>query len=341
MKEEDVCWGVLAKVSRSFALAIKLLPSPLKIQLNVAYLIYRLIDTIEDSKLGIKEKEKLFANVLKSISLKRYSEKHTERLIQELKKIDCTYEKVLFDNLKPIFKIFYSQEKKVKFSILKWGTVMKNGMMEFQYKKILNQADQTKYSYYVAGVVGYLFNDLLYYNKVITKKTKNKISKYAKTFGIALQRINIIRDVGEDSKQGRYFWPIHLLKKYKMNYQKLFLKENRKTALKILNSLLEETKKDIMGAIRYIEELPNNEIRIRIFCLVPLFMALESYITLFNNEKIFELDNKIKITRKQVYLIALKAALKANSNRTLSKWFLNYMNKSIALNLNLAKKYKL
>ncbi|MFN3909967.1 MAG: hypothetical protein ACK4J0_01900 [Candidatus Anstonellaceae archaeon] len=48
--------------------------------------------------------------------------------------------------------------------------------MEFQYKKILNQADQTKYSYYVAtGVVGYLFNELLYYNKVMTKKQKTTI----------------------------------------------------------------------------------------------------------------------------------------------------------------------
>ncbi|MEM3361730.1 MAG: squalene/phytoene synthase family protein [Candidatus Anstonellaceae archaeon] len=330
--DEQRCWEVLPKVSRSFALAIKMLPDPLKIQLNVAYLIYRTIDTIEDSKMSILQKKKYLDMLISNLENPKYEQNKIERLKIFLLSVPCTYEKVLLQNIESVIRVFYNQPSKIRRSILKWGKIMKEGMMKFQTKKIKTLDDQNRYSYYVAGVVGKLFNELLYLNKIISKKTKKKLSTYAKGFGIALQKINIIRDIRQDIKEKRYFWPINLLKKYSLDYNNIFKKENRESAIKILKIMLKNTKKDIDDAIKYIKALPKNQIKIRIFCLIPLFMALESYAALIKNQKLFELEEKVKIGRRAVYSIALKAALVAESNSIIYKWFVEKVNKSFAPN---------
>ncbi|MCX8163421.1 MAG: squalene/phytoene synthase family protein [Candidatus Micrarchaeota archaeon] len=340
-KYEMRCWQILPLVSRSFALAIKMLPQPIKIQLNIAYLIYRIIDTIEDSSLTISKKRKHLNFLISVLEEKEYKPRKIKTLECKLKEVNCTYERILLDNLESVFRVFYFQPENIRKSITRWGKIMKNGMLKFQKKQITTLEDQRKYSYYVAGVVGYLFNELLYYNKIITKKTKNKISKYAKRFGIALQKINIIRDVKDDVKEKRYFWPINLLKKYSLDYQKLFEKENRAKALEILRIMIEDTKKDVFGALAYIKALPKNEIKVRIFCLIPLFMALESYGLILKDQSLFELEKKVKISRKEVYLIALKAALAANSNKIISKWLLTTISKNFALLPRLARQTKI
>jgi farnesyl-diphosphate farnesyltransferase len=323
----EVCFRILPLVSRSFGLAIKLLPTPMREQLTDAYLYYRLLDTVEDSDLTVKQKQIFLDKINKLFSNKEYDKTKIEELKKSLLIIKCDYEKILLENLEHLYFCFYSHPQKIRRAILKWGKEMSRGMIKFQQKKINTLIDQDRYSYYVAGVVGYLFNDLLYYNQFITKKTKKKLQKYAKKFGIALQKINIIKDIKEDAKENRYFWPIKLIEKYGLDYKTMFLKTNLNKSIKILNYLLKSIKNDIKDAIKYIKSLPKNQIKIRIFCLIPLFMALESYAKLFNNKSLFELDQKIKITRKQVYYIALKAALFGNSNKMIQKWFLNSLNK--------------
>ncbi len=63
------------------------------------------------------------------------------------------------------------------------------------------------YCYRVAGVVGCLIARILGFSNP-------KTLEYADKMGLALQLTNIIRDVGEDARQGRIYLPIEEMQKF-------------------------------------------------------------------------------------------------------------------------------
>ena len=326
MDNTNRCWEILPKVSRSFSLCIKILPKPLNEQMMVSYLIYRIIDTIEDSKAPLSVKRKLFDELIRLLSASKADSARIGHYAASLcTKLDYTYEKELLENTEAVLATYHSQPKKVRVSICKWGRTMANGMYEFQKKKIRTFADQDRYSYYVAGVIGNLFNDLLHINAIIGIKLKRKLSRFARQFGLALQKVNILRDIAQDISSHRYYWPKKLLAKYGLDYNSLCLAENREKALAILREQVADARKYINAAMKYILMLPKNALRVRMFCLIPLFMAIESYAKCIDNWEIFDSQKKVKIGREQVTDIVAKSSLWGTSNERLVKWFLSSM----------------
>lgn len=322
MREMDVCWGILPKVSRSFALCIKVLPKPLDEQLMLSYLIYRIIDTIEDSSAKLEVKRELFDAYVTSLSGKAFNAKKQAELKARLfEKIDCTYEKELIENSDVVAAAYFRQPQKVRSAIRRWGRVMAKGMFEFQKKEISTFNDQDRYSYYVAGVVGYLFNDLLYYNNIITKKAKRRMHTHALKFGLALQKVNILRDVAHDIPSKRYYWPVKVLNKYELNYESILKAENRGKAMKVLREEIDDALQYIYAGMYYVMSLPSGALRVRMFCLIPLFMAIESYIKCIDNRDIFDSGKTVKIDRMQVQDIVAKSTLWGRSNKALGAWF--------------------
>lgn len=331
MGDKTICWSILPKVSRSFALCIKVLPRPINDQVMAAYLLYRVLDTIEDSSADLKKKKESFKLVLDAfkrpeldlalalVTLCR------DRLLSE---IDCSYEKVLVENLVSLASFYYSFSAPIRSCILKWGKEMADGMYTFQSKKILTFADQDKYNYYVAGVVGYLFTELLYLNGKVSRKTMLKLKRYAKFFGLALQKINILRDVAADIAAKRYYWPLELLQKYGLSYETITRAENREAALKVLKEYVHNALEYIIAGMRYILNIPRKEIRIRAFCIIPLFMAIESYIKCIDNIDIFDVRKTVKISHSQVRDIVTKCMLWGSSDENLEKWFKSTMERA-------------
>ena len=326
MENIERCWEILPKVSRSFALCIKILPKPLNEQMMVSYLIYRIIDTIEDSSAPLYVKRRLFDELLRLLSASKYNAAKIGACTHNLcSKLNYTYEKELLENTAAVLAAYYSQPRKVRASIRKWGRTMAKGMYEFQKKKIRTFADQDRYSYYVAGVIGNLFNDLLHLNAIIGIKLKRKLSRLARHFGLALQKVNILRDIAEDISSRRYYWPKKLLAKYGLDYNNLCLRENREKALAILKEQVADARKYIEAAMKYILMLPKKALRVRMFCLIPLFMAIESYAKCIDNWEVFDSGKKVKIGRECVTDIVAKSGMWGTSNERLVKWFLSSM----------------
>jgi farnesyl-diphosphate farnesyltransferase len=325
-QDEKTCWELLPKVSRSFALCIKILPKPLNSQMMVSYLIYRIIDTIEDSKAPLATKKELFSEFVSLFSSRALDgQKARDCSAKLLSKLNYTYEENLLRNADTVLRFYYSQPAKARASIRKWGGVMARGMFEFQEKRIETFADQNRYSYYVAGVIGYLFNDLLFINGIVSRELKAKLRKYAKKFGLALQKVNILRDIAEDIRSGRHYWPRTLIAKYRLSYESLCLKENREKAMEILNKQIEDARQYLYAAMKYVLLLPEKAVRVRMFCLIPLFMAIESYAKCVGNNNIFDGEQKVKITREQVGEIVAKSGALGSSNEKLARWFLDSM----------------
>ena len=81
--------------------------------------------------------------------------------------------------------------------------------MDLHQSRYLDFACLAHYCHHVAGVVGLLSSNIFGASDPAT-------ARYAQKLGLAVQLINIVRDVGEDARKGRIYLPVDELKRFKV-----------------------------------------------------------------------------------------------------------------------------
>jgi farnesyl-diphosphate farnesyltransferase len=317
----QICRDILPKVSRSFAFCIARLPSALADQMTVSYLVFRVIDTIEDSSAPFETKEKGFAEFLGLLRNKPADEKvvnaHREFL---LKSIDHDYERPLLENVESVLEAYHGFGEKVRQAILETAQEMARGMGEFQKRGITDFKAQDEYCHYVAGVVGHLNTRLFHLHGAIDQGLRDELMDLSNNFGLALQKVNVLRDVAHDLPRGRFYWPADVIKKHGLTNQTLCAPENRASALGVLDEMVKNALPYLDDAVEYVSRLPRTEVRIRVFCLIPLFMAFESLALCAGNGDVFDRGKLVKISRSDVRKIAIKSFFLSLSNGAIRRW---------------------
>lgn len=87
---------------------------------------------------------------------------------------------------------------------------------DLSFQQPVSEADLSDYSYYVAGSVGLMLLPIL-------SSQANAIQAPAKQLGEAMQRTNILRDIGEDLRMGRVYLPKKTLAKFNLRENDLSL----------------------------------------------------------------------------------------------------------------------
>ena len=119
MNELKLCWNILPHVSRSFSLCVKLLPKPLDKEVMISYLIFRVIDTIEDSLAKLEYKKYLFDEFIEVLSSHSYNKDLTLKCEKNLmNKLNFSYESILLKNLNAVIKVYFSFPEKIREDIL-------------------------------------------------------------------------------------------------------------------------------------------------------------------------------------------------------------------------------
>jgi phytoene synthase len=85
--------------------------------------------------------------------------------------------------------------------------VLEGMQMDLQQTRYLDFASLQRYCHLVAGVVGELAAGIF-------GATQESTYRYARQLGIALQLINIVRDVGEDARRGRIYLPLEDMQRF-------------------------------------------------------------------------------------------------------------------------------
>jgi len=310
---------MLGKVSRTFALNIRVLRKNLREPVLLAYLYMRIADTIEDSPdLSVKEKVDL---------LKKFSQalnsggKNIDEFVKSLpqnwkdsEKADC----VLCCNAAELIPLLSEYSEPVANAVKKGVEEMCNGMAEFAVRleertdgwfSIENEADLDKYCYFVAGLVGNMLTELFCIGgKIFDEKRQKKLRELAVSFGLALQLVNIIKDIEEDSSRKVCFVPAEFYRKHGINsVQDFFSQEiSQEKKNSVISELIQKAKKHLQDAKNYIKTLPRLKHRIRLFCLWPSLMAVD------NLRVISEGGNKI--TRKTIKKIIRRSTIFGWSN---------------------------
>jgi phytoene synthase len=100
-----------------------------------------------------------------------------------------------------------------------WFDTIIDGMeQDLSQNRYIDFINLEQYCWRVAGVVGVISAHIFGFKNP-------KTIEYAKKLGLSLQLINIIRDVGEDSRRGRVYVPINDLQTYNLSVQSISTNE--------------------------------------------------------------------------------------------------------------------
>ena len=336
--DADYCTQVLSKVSRTFAPTIRMLPKRLYLPVTVAYLLCRIADTVEDeASLSKQDKEKLlltYADIFK-----QEENKNKSKFLAALTAIpDHNTDVSLTKNLNRVFSVYKTFHPEVQKMIATWVVEMTLGMKKYsqssakrkkQFLRSMKELDE--YMYYVAGTVGHMLTSLFtFFSKKITPTIYRKLEFFSESFGKGLQMVNIIRDMAGDLKRGQSYIPDEILQKYKLTRKSIFEVQNRKNAELLFDELIQTAVNHLDKALAYVVIIPKEETRIRLFCLLPIFWAMQTLSVIQENSLNLLTAEKVKISRKMIRKEFYKSLILTFSNRLTIRHY-NKIRKNISV----------
>ncbi|MGN1392948.1 MAG: squalene/phytoene synthase family protein [Succinivibrionaceae bacterium] len=311
----------LHNVSRSFALTIPFLPSELEDIIGNAYLLFRIVDTIEDDPcLSVELKEKYLNDFISLISsgFSKIDEwvMEVSTLLKNSAK-DTEYD--LITDTKFVLERTFTYSLTVQSYIYKAVAITCKGMVFFLKNSDINtQSKLDKYCYYVAGVVGEMLASI--FNNYIIEKSKKDLSKtelmfLAISFGQGLQLTNILKDIYEDKSRGVFWLNIN------------FEDESRSEQIRNYVSL---TATHIRNALQFILLIPKEFYRIRKFCFISVIISVKTLSNIYN-KPLFSSARDIKISRNELKKFLFLTNFFIKNDTLLKCLFYYYLDKNIKL----------
>lgn len=207
----DELASLLLRTSRTFALAIPLLDEPLRTEVGVAYLLYRIADTLEDApKWGRDQRTAAldsFAGWLED------DDRAWVALVAESPPDDDAGCRELLGRADAVRALAMANEAAWRPMRRHVARTTKR-MREFVSRQdergavVLNDVEDLRgYCYAVAGIVGELLTDFFVLHAPSLSEVEADLVARAAAFGEALQLVNILKDAGSDAVQGRRYLP--------------------------------------------------------------------------------------------------------------------------------------
>lgn len=310
---------VLNRVSRTFALNIRVLPRALRNQVLYAYLYCRMADTIEDDPtLPTAEKSRLlhaFAALFdpalpEQQALEAFSAFPTLLPASwQATEHNEDWEKILLGRAPVVLQAFPTFPAPARAAIARCVIEMCDGMAGFAVQReeraqqgralIETVTELDRYCYYVAGTVGVMLCDLFIDYAKISSERAEKMRALCVSFGLGLQLTNILKDVRDDSERGVSWLPPDLT----------------------LAQAFAKARGHLEDSLEYTLLIPRLQRRLRLFCLWPLLMAAETLALLATNTEALSSGRRLKITRARVARILLRTRLFYFSNTWLRAEF--------------------
>lgn len=289
----------LDRVSRSFAFCIAELKGDLRVWVSLSYLLFRILDTVEDSAwsnpLAKKAAFEDFLLFLKSPPPPSDHERWQKSFPDSL----SGGEAALIQVSDLIFKDFDQLDPSIRQDIFRSAQIMCHGMAHYAQQNPLRLSslpEVNRYCFFVAGIVGELLTQLAH-RKFDFQAPVDTIYLNSHHFGLFLQKTNLLKDQWTDERAERFLIP------------------NRS---QIVASLGRNAK----GAFDYICAIPLSAKEYRLFCSWSLFLGLFTLEWLSRNDKDSEIT---KIPRTITQKLLSQIATIIDSNSALEAFFWQHL----------------
>jgi farnesyl-diphosphate farnesyltransferase len=241
----------LAGVSRTYAILIPRLPEPLAGAVGVAYLLMRIVDTLEDDPhLSTEQRLEYFAALEAALD-------GDAAAIDMLTRPegDSVDERELMQAAPEVFARVRALEPAYREPVCACARAMSAGVRRLfarsaqrgqPYPAITDIAELREYCFYVAGVVGQMLCAVM--ASFLTRPRLLDMRAVATELGIGLQLVNILKDARKDSRQGRRYLP----------------------RLELYHSVLQETRESLRRGIDFVLAVPPDAPDLRAFSGLPI-----------------------------------------------------------------------
>ena len=321
------CEAMLPRVSRTFALCIRFLPDGVRRPVLLSYLLCRVADTVEDDpELTPPRKRELldlFACALNdpAVDLKEFATALPGRRDADAQ---------VAGRADLVVELLHEQPLAVREAVVPWVEEMCRGMAEFASSRPLvtqdgaslrfleTEADLDRYCYFVAGTVGHLLTALFTTLRPrITPKAATQLDALAEDFGAGLQLVNILVDVANDRQRGVSYVPETVYRAEGLMAADLLSPAQQPRARAALARVAARARQRLQQAREYCLIMPRTEYQLRLFCLVPYYLALRTLRALEHDGQYPAAGQRVKIGRSAVYRTVAAARVCAASNHLL------------------------
>lgn len=316
---------LLEGVSRTFALTIPQLPEKLYSVVANAYLLCRIVDTIEDEVSLSPEQKKYFCSeFIQIVKTGTNSEPFAVELAPLLSAQTIPAEHTLIHVLPRVIQITHKFEADQVEALATCVETMAEGMPIFQavdlHGGLATLADMDRYCYYVAGCVGEMLAKLFCHYSPEIALHKDELLTLSVSFGQGLQMTNILKDIWDDAGRGVCWLPQDIFTETGFDLKSLTKATHPENFKKGLEHLIGIAHSHLHNALKYTLLLPSHEVGIRNFCLWALGMAILTLKKIKQNLD-FNNSDQVKITRNSVKATILVTRLAGRSNAMLSFLF--------------------
>ena len=206
---------LLEKTSRTFALSIPPLPEPTRREVTVAYLLFRIADTLEDATLWTLDRKlaelKAFDGLLAAHDGDAARERAAAWLADPPLEHDGYLE--LLGETPAVLDAWAALSPAARDLVAEHTRRTIAGMAGFVEREregvlqLTDVEDLKRYCYAVAGIVGEMLTELFLLERPGLAPVAGDLRGDATRFGEALQLVNILKDVAGDLEEGRSFLP--------------------------------------------------------------------------------------------------------------------------------------
>ncbi len=302
------CLRSLQAVSRTFSRPIAMLPHELEVAVTCGYLLCRIADTIEDRPgLELETRDTLFASLLSVIEEDTDPRDFTQRF-RAIPGDDAELD--LGRNLPRVMRVWSSLDERAREACRSWIPELLRGMQIYVHRKpgddqllVLHTVDDLeRYCYFVAGTVGRMLTDLFagWLRDELSPERLQTLRDHAEHFGVGLQLVNILKDVTEDRERGVCFIPESVCAAQGLAARELLDPSKSRLAKAAVAEIFEIARRHLDHALEYSLAIPVQQTGIRMFCLVPLWMAVRTLVCARGNDAMLTPGEAVKIRRSEV-----------------------------------------
>ena len=318
--------SILRSVSRSFYVSVRLLPRRLREPVALGYLLARSTDTVADTieispairaeKLAVLSRAiqgKVSPDAIADLAASfapRQRNPDERALIESLP--HCLE---WLENLDPIDG---NEIRAVLEKITRGQTLdLERFADSTQVRALPTAKDLDEYTYLVAGCVGEFWTRLCFRHvRKFTKLSEIEMSGLGKSYGMGLQLVNILRDVGSDLRKGRCYFPEEELNAVRMNAADILREPDRFRP--IFRKWREKAEEALDAGMQY--SLAIRSRRVRAATVLPALIGART-LALLRDAGTTALRRTIKVPRQEVRSMISSVAITLAARSELETMF--------------------
>lgn len=335
-EQQAFCAELLPRVSRTFALSIEALPESLCDAVRVAYLLCRVVDTIEDEPhLDPVVRNHLFDLFDAAMRDDTATLDTFEQACSAASLGGDSPDAELVAGASSVFAIYRALPAVQREAIRPHVLEMSQGMREYASRadhhergllRLSDLADLERYCYFVAGTVGNLLTPLFELEvPSATEAQRTRARERAVSFGLGLQMVNIVKDVATDLERDVCFLPEALAAEHGVALSQILDPALRPQALAVVHAVCACARKHLVAAQEYTLAWPAGAGReVRLFCAVPLVLALATLREVEQGSDTLRPGYVPKVSREVVREVLERAYDAVDTDEALELFFADY-----------------